>query len=365
MPEIVYLVSTLRRSGPTHQLKYIISGLEQPDFNGNIITLSPEANDSMKEDFLKKGIKVKSLGLNRIQGFIKGQAALGGMLKGMGATLVHTQGLRPDLLGLGIRDLPVVTTLRNDPFEDYPSKFGKVKGGIMAWQQMRVMHKGANVFACSKSLSKTFRDKYRLDIPWVQNGVDIEFFRPPEAEERKASREKLGVTDEDFVAVSVGSLIPRKDHLTTINGLKACGRKSVLVIAGQGSQFPELQESAYEDLDLRLPGQLRDVREYLHAADVFISSSLGEGLPNTVLEAMACGLPLILSDIPAHRELLEKDENPLVFPVGQAEELASRLKDFFNSDKLELGTKSRKLAEGFSAKSMSATYQEIYRKLLK
>jgi glycosyltransferase involved in cell wall biosynthesis len=72
--------------------------------------------------------------------------------------------------------------------------------------------------------------------------------------------------------------------------------------------------SQYSNISLK--GKVIDVDEYLEAADCFVSASLSEGLPNSVIEALAWGLPIILSDIPEHREIqqIEKRSDDL-FPV--------------------------------------------------
>ena len=85
----------------------------------------------------------------------------------------------------------------------------------------------------------------------------------------------------------------------------ANGGKAVLLFAGDGPLARACKGLAGGDPRIHFLGQISNVQDYLQVADVFVSAALSEGLPNTVLEAMASGLPTVLSDIPAHREILD------------------------------------------------------------
>ncbi len=106
------------------------------------------------------------------------------------------------------------------------------------------------------------------------------------------------------------------------------------------------------------------VYEHLTEADLFISASQGEGLPIAVLEAMACRCPVLLSDIPPHREIAGvADFIPLVHPNdvgGFAHEIA-RFRRMLPSQRAEIGEKCRKLVEAhFSLTAMHKRYEEVY-----
>ena len=108
-----------------------------------------------------------------------------------------------------------------------------------------------------------------------------------------------------------------------------------------------------------LLGSIENVDAYLKSADFYISASYAEGLPNTVLEAMASGLPCILSDIPAHRELLGSED--IFFKCGNVKELSNKMKCFVEDSSIDKGNHVRKIVEEqFSSKEMSKKYQAIY-----
>jgi glycosyltransferase involved in cell wall biosynthesis len=109
------------------------------------------------------------------------------------------------------------------------------------------------------------------------------------------------------------------------------------------------------------------VFEYFGLADLFVSASWGEGLPVAVMEAMACGRPVVLSDIAPHREIaVGVDFIPLIKPddvTGFAQEI-KKFREMSVSERTAIGQKCRKLIEErFSLPIMHAGYKEIYAKI--
>ncbi|PKH62380.1 glycosyltransferase, partial [Shewanella sp. Bg11-22] len=133
MKKILYLVSTLKRCGPTNQLSYIIKYLDKSRYTPIVLTLSEELeNDSIKSHFTDGlGVRVETLNLSRIAGVFFAKSSLNKFIRENKIDLVHSQGLRADSL-VGSLKIPKVATLRNYPFYDYPMTYGKIKGNLMA-----------------------------------------------------------------------------------------------------------------------------------------------------------------------------------------------------------------------------------------
>ena len=100
MNNIIFIVSTLRQTGPTNQLLYIIKNLDKNIFNPIVITLSPEPNNSLKSAFLNEGVEIKSLNLSRIKGYFQGGKIIKKIVDKYNSSIVHTQGLRADELAV-------------------------------------------------------------------------------------------------------------------------------------------------------------------------------------------------------------------------------------------------------------------------
>ena len=110
-------------------------------------------------------------------------------------------------------------------------------------------------------------------------------------------------------------------------------------------------------------GRVENVDEYLQASDCLLSASRSEGLPNSVIEALAWGLPVILSDIPAHREIhrIEKNAGSL-FALQNHQALAQLIEDFERSDITAYAARSI-AAESLNANVMANHYQDLYQSL--
>lgn len=167
-------------------------------------------------------------------------------------------------------------------------------------------------------------------------------FRPPTPAERDAARAGLGATPQDWVIGCVGLLCERKQQRILIAAVARLGRKDALVVLcgpeGGGSEadasYADACRADAERLGVRLimTGRREDVRAVLWGLDTFVLPSLGEGMPNALLEALACGLPCIGTDIPGIRDLLVPRAQGVVFAPGDAVGLASALTERGSGD---------------------------------
>jgi glycosyltransferase involved in cell wall biosynthesis len=176
-----------------------------------------------------------------------------------------------------------------------------------------------------------------------------------------------------FRVVSVGRLEKVKDPMTLIAAFERIGDEhSQLALVGAGSLHSELareiQASRLQDR-IELTGMIpRDeVFTRCAEADVFVSASHGEGLPVAVIEAMASGCPVVLSDIPPHREVAEGvDFVPFVAP-GDADGFAREIERFRSmspEERKAIGLQGRALVRGrFSLETMHAGLESVYREL--
>ncbi len=199
----------------------------------------------------------------------------------------------------------------------------------------------------------------------VQNAVDLNRID-------RITKAQPAVHNEHFSIATVG-LIKIKNPITVLDATyQYKDQDTKLTFLGEGSLRPVLMQKV-ESLGLqqqvKLTGMVaRDkVFEYFTKADLFVSASWGEGLPVAVMEAMACGRPVVLSDIPPHREIAEGvDFIPLLKPddvTGFAQEIR-KFREMSVSERAMIGQKCRKLIEErFSLPIMHAGYQEIYAKI--
>ncbi len=214
-------------------------------------------------------------------------------------------------------------------------------------------------------LKRLVRARWRL----VQNGADF-----GRVDRVLASRPPMRDPGR-FTVLSVGRLDPVKDPVTLVHAFaRAPDRGDRLVFIGtgtlDGALADEVNALGLQDR-VSFSGLIpRDeVFARCAAADVLVSTSHGEGLPVAVMEAMACGCPVILSDIPQHRELLDGAAFVPLVAEGDVDGFARAIgsvRALSPEDRRELGLRGREhVVARFDVSTMQAGYQTVYRELVR
>lgn len=369
--KVIYVVSTLQASGPTNQLYNIIKNLDRDQFEPYLITLSPEPAESRWSDYKKLGIQMQSLNLSRFGGFVLAKRFLRKLVSEIQPDVIHTQGIRADRLSAGLSmNVQRICTVRNIPQQDYPMTYGKLVGAQMVRSHTRAMHRLERCVGVSKAVCENLEQSFGLsNVEMVQNGVDTQDYSPANDSEKKGLRRKLGLPIEGSLWITSGNLSERKDPLFLINMWKArFGSESEnhLLFVGSGPLEGDCKESVKGFRNVHFAGRVSNVADYLRASDYFVSASRAEGLPNAVLEAMACGLPVLLSDIGPHREIfgLSPDIGEL-YQLGSPEGFSQCLEKFkYSSWPAQSRAAHLLTLKTLSAQAMSKSYQVIYSKLI-
>lgn len=204
------------------------------------------------------------------------------------------------------------------------------------------------------------------DVRQIYNGVDTELFRP--------GPERLPVTVPDGAVVIglVARLDTIKDPVTLARAFAQLARTEnvFLAVIGDGPLRDETEgEIRAAGLSERLwmPGARDDVPQLMRAFDVFALPSLNEGICNTILEAMATGLPVVATRVGGNPELVQEDRSGRLFEPGDAETLAAHLRDYVRDTSLRQrhGAAGRQRAlVNFSMQAMVDAYQNLYDGLL-
>ncbi len=198
------------------------------------------------------------------------------------------------------------------------------------------------------SRAKKFHAKRVEYIPGV--GIDLSKFTKGTNVNKNDKRLELGLNTNDFVVVSVGELIKRKNHETMIRGIANLKNTQVYeslkyLICGDGELRQYLQELV-DDLGLHdkvhFLGYRHDIPEICSSADVFLFMSYQEGLPVALMEAMACGLPCICSNIRGNNDLIEDEKSGILIPIEE-QAISNALLSLLMSeeDRITLGMKAQ------------------------
>lgn len=152
------------------------------------------------------------------------------------------------------------------------------------------------------------------------NGVNEKLFYP---RDKKLSREKFGLKQDAFVVSFVGQFTERKGVLRLNSALESMEEPICAVYAGKGKLKPEGESTAY--CGMVLP---EDIPFFLSASDVFVLPTQNEGCSNAILEAVACGIPVISSDGDFNYDILNKDYAVLIDP-DSVEEIQNAIKELY------------------------------------
>jgi glycosyltransferase involved in cell wall biosynthesis len=208
-------------------------------------------------------------------------------------------------------------------------------------------------------------------IAIIHNGVDTRrFATPPDA--RNAIRHALGFTEADSVLIVVARLHPGKGHRVLLDAMRQLlhsSPKLKLICLGEGEEEPELRalcESFGLAHCVRLVGYQQNVPEWLKAADINVLPSFYEGLPLTILEAMASGLPTVASNVGGIPEAIEDGVSGLLVPPGDAHALAEALsfllRDAATRTRMERAARARVL-RSFVVEQQVGSTEKMYLEL--
>jgi glycosyltransferase involved in cell wall biosynthesis len=208
-----------------------------------------------------------------------------------------------------------------------------------------------------------------IESPVIFNGIDTSKYQPSESD-RQRWREKNDLRQDDMVFTHVARFCQQKNHrmliesFSTIAGLHP---RAVLLLVGDGVLRDEMR-ALVEHLNLqhrvRFLGLRTDVSAILNACDVFVLSSDWEGLPISVLEAMAAAKPVIATDVGGIAELVTPTRNGYLIPRGNQQELVaamSRMCEDGATKAAAMGAESRRVAvERFDVREMARQYGALY-----
>jgi sugar transferase (PEP-CTERM/EpsH1 system associated) len=207
----------------------------------------------------------------------------------------------------------------------------------------------------------------------IHNGVELaRFAKNPSV--RRRFRAELGLSETEFCIGCVGRLNRIKDYPTILRAVERLDQSCPswrLLILGSGTDREELEQFVNDRPVLRervrFLGDSDRVAGFLNAIDVYVLPSIREGISNSLLEAMATGLPVVATDTGGNPEPIVNGESGLLFPVGDFERLAELLGQLSREPETRdrLGKQSlQRVTREFSLDSMISKYAQMYQGLI-
>ena len=359
--KILFIMPRCTKSGPIQVLENIIKHLEKEKFQLYLITINEEnPNRSILKSF-SKGMDWLYVPVSKLNALLGNTKKLKSVIEEINPDVIHTTGFVPDLIISRMFPERQLTILHANLRMDYLYLSGKVNGAILATIHEQVLKKIGTVVACSKSLSEIY-SRRGYSIPYIRNGVDCKNINNGLL---NLNRKDLNIPEHATIFVYAASFNKRKNHRFLLECFSRFDQEKVLLLLGDGPTYENLKNEFSYCKNVIFRGRVENVRDYLRISDYFVSSSIQEGLPMGVIEAMFEGLPVLLSDIPQHREVWEV--NPSIgqlFTLNDKNDFTKKIELIINCDRMRasLAYVETVLAY-FNAEKMSKAYQEYYEKI--
>ncbi len=212
----------------------------------------------------------------------------------------------------------------------------------------------------------TMREKGKV---YLIPGVGVDFSSIQSAKiDKKRKCEEFEIMPDSYIMLMTSEFIKRKNHKTAVEAFKKANiPNSILLLCGKGQREAEIKQFT-KDLDIynrvRFLGYRKDISEIVNISDVFLFPSFQEGLPVSVMEAMAAGIPVVCSDVRGNRDLINENGGFLSSPtdvdgfadnlrlIATDNELSEKMGNY-NREKAKLYTKE------VAVENMAKIYNEV------
>ncbi len=182
--------------------------------------------------------------------------------------------------------------------------------------------------------------------------------------DKSLKRKELGLPEDAVIILSVGELNKNKNHETVIRALAKLNNPAIYyVICGRGPLEDNLRSLSKElglENRVKLLGYRKDIIEICKAAEIFVFPSFREGLSVALMEAMACGLPVICSDIRGNRDLMENSESAQLVKPNDFEEFAKSINKVLMCNGNRIDVNNKEAIKAFDIRNIVQRMQEIY-----
>jgi len=333
---ILFIINDLKIGGAEKMLLYLISGLDRKVYNPVVCTLLDRGE--YRNFFKANDIKYYSLNM---QSYYKIPFALFKLVKIVrreNISIIHSYLFYSDLMARAagfLAGVPVViTSMRNIDLWRTPYHIF-IDSLTYGFSSAIISNSLAGASRLS-NIEKIPADKIKV----VYNAVKLDEYERGGSYSRQDFRKSIGVGARDIMVVTVARLEEQKDHLSLLKAARltleklflkkagGCAARIKFVLTGGGSLIDELKEEAQK---LGLSGNViflgtrTDIKDILHSSDIFLLTSIYEGMPNAILEAQACGVAVIATDVGGVSEIITDNFNGVLCKPKDIENIAEKL----------------------------------------
>ncbi len=312
--DILHVIDSLGQGGAEQNLLSLVRRMPQGRYRHHLAWLFDDV--ALLERFRPHVASLLPLHAGHGLGLLTAAGRLARWVRRNRPTVIHSQLVRAQLVARTASVMcggwPLVTTWQSDIYASASDFGGERRRELIRWLDRMTSPLDRHFIAVSDHVAHRCADELGVAIERVSvvhNAVEPDRYRHVDAAALQALRDELGLDADTRVLLSVGRLVPTKAHETTIAAMQSVAARephALLFIAGDGPLRAALQA----DIDarglgrhVRLLGARSDIAALYQLSQAFVFPSVNEGLSVALLEALANGLPAIVSDIPQNREV--------------------------------------------------------------
>ncbi len=348
--KITFVSTALAMGGAEVQVSHLARSLKRRNWEVSVISMTTPV--ALVDTLENEGVAVRSLDMQPGLPNPFFVFSLAKLLKEFQPSVVHSHMVHANILSRVSRatspsfSQPLVCTAHNT-----------IEGGKWVERAYRMTDKFCNL---TTNVSQAAVDRYikigaapANRIRLMRNGLDTSQFLPDEGL-RSSKRKELGLEDR-LICLAVGRLTEAKNYGLLIDSffeLKTRIPSAVLLIVGEGEEEDELKGKASSlglgDENLRWLGRRHDVSELMKASDLYVMSSLWEGLPMVLLEASASGLAIVATDVGGNSEIVQDGINGFIVDSGNQDGLVKAMDivlSMSKNERMQLGSGGRKFVQ--------------------
>lgn len=341
--KILRIINRFNIGGPTYNATFLTSFISDK-FETLLVGGLPEEGEAdslhILEEYGVKPILIPEM--KRNPNFISDRKALRrikDIIKEYQPDIVHTHAAKAGALGRQAAyacKVPVIVhTFHGHVFHSY---FNKYKTEIFRLIEKRLASKSTGIVAISDLQKKELCDVFRIapknKINVIQLGFDLNPFHENLEEKRKLTRSTYDLSDDSLAIAIVGRLAPIKNHNLFLEGIKlvqqATKQKLVFFIVGDGDQKSAIEEKitalkSEMEIDIRMTSWIKDIKTFNAGMDVICLTSDNEGTPVSLIEAQACNIPIVSTDVGGVRDIVAESETGYIVPKNDVNAFAEKL----------------------------------------
>ena len=341
--KILRIINRFNIGGPTYNATFLTRFISD-DFETLLVGGLPEEGEAdslhILEEYGVTPILINEM--QRVPNIISDRKALKKIkeiIKEFKPDIVHTHAAKAGALGRKAAydcKVPVIVhTFHGHVFHSY---FSKYKTELYRQIEKRLAKRSTGIIAISDIQKNELTDIYRIakkdKVEVIQLGFDLNPFQENLVEKRKKTREEYNLTDDQIAIAIIGRLAPIKNHDLFLESIKLVQKETkqnlVFFIVGDGDQKKVIEDNISNlkkeiEIDIRMTSWIKDIKTFNAGMDIICLTSDNEGTPVSLIEAQACNIPIVSTDVGGVRDIVSENETGYISPKNDAKHFSKNL----------------------------------------